>query len=142
MLPEKRIRQADPFRLAQISPAEWNQGWTQAFRQNIWKANMLVFPYFNFLTVIIKIQFSVRTVFQSERVLNICNVVISGMKTRFYTQCMKSKYGRIKNTIIKFVIKNEYSLFKSFPPDGSISPVTDTSIMVYKFLPHSGTRKL
>ena len=45
MLPAKWIRQVDPFRLAQISPAEWNQGWTQTFRPNIWRANMFVFPF-------------------------------------------------------------------------------------------------
>ena len=44
--------------------------------------------------------FSVRTVFQSERVLNISKMVISGMKTQFYTSRMKSKYGRITNTNI------------------------------------------
>ena len=46
--------------------------------------------------------FNVKTMFQSERVLNIFNMVISGMKTQFYTKCMKSKYGRITNTNINF----------------------------------------
>ena len=46
--------------------------------------------------------FSVRNVFQSERVLNIFKMVISGMKTQFYTSCNRSKYGRITNTNIKF----------------------------------------
>ena len=36
MLPAKWIRQADLFRLAQISPAEWDQG------PNIYKANMFL----------------------------------------------------------------------------------------------------
>ena len=50
---------------------------------------------FNFFTVLLKMHFSVRTVFQSERVLNIFNMVISGMKTQFYSYCVNSKYGRI-----------------------------------------------
>ena len=52
--------------------------------------------------------FSVRTVFQSESVLNIFNVVISGMQTQFYTLCIKSKYGWITNTNIKLY----YSVLK------------------------------
>ena len=40
---------------------------------------------FDFFTVILKMYFSVRTVLQSERVLNIFNLVISGMKTQLYT---------------------------------------------------------
>ena len=44
------------YRLAQISLAEWNQGWTQTFRPNIWKANMFVFLWgtFSFFTVLLK----------------------------------------------------------------------------------------
>ena len=33
MLPPEWIFQPDLFRLAQISPAEWNQGWTQTLDQ-------------------------------------------------------------------------------------------------------------
>ena len=44
--------------------------------------------------------FSVRAVLQSERVLNIFNMVISGMKTQFYTLCMKSNFVRITNSNI------------------------------------------
>ena len=78
---------------------------------------MFVFPQetFNFFTVLLK---SARTVFQSERVLNIFNMVISGIKTQFYTLCMKSKYGWITNTIIKWpdkCTKSYYILhFKSY----------------------------
>ena len=71
--------------------------------------------------------FSIRNVFQSERVLNSFNMVILGMKTPFYTKCMKSKYSRITNTNIKYfysVLKNEYSLYQSIPADGSILAVT------------------
>ena len=56
---------------------------------------MFVFP--GGTSVLLKMHFSVRTVFLSECILNIFNIVISGMKTQFYT----SKYGRIENTNIK-----------------------------------------
>ena len=36
-------------------------------------------------TVLLKMHFSVRTLFQNERLLNISNMVFSGMKTQFYT---------------------------------------------------------
>ena len=41
------------------------------------------------------------SVFQVERVLDSFNMVISGIKTTFYTQCMKSNYVRITNRNIK-----------------------------------------
>ena len=40
---------------------------------------------FYFFTVLLKMHFSVRTEFQSERILNMFNMVISGMKIQFYT---------------------------------------------------------
>ena len=39
----------------------------------------------------------VRPVFHGESVLDSVNMVISGMKTTFYTKYMKSKYVRITN---------------------------------------------
>ena len=54
--------------------------------------------------------FSVRTVFQSEHILNIFNMVISGLKTHSYTKCIKSIYGWmswIANTKI-----NLFTVFK------------------------------
>ena len=73
------------FRLAQISPAEWNKRWTQTFKPNIWKPNMFFFLYriYLFLYSSFENALCVRTGFQSERVLNI--LVTSGMKTQFYT---------------------------------------------------------
>ena len=59
----------------------------KTFRPIIWKVNMFVFPEetFNFLTVLLKMHFSVRNLFQNERVLNSIYMVISEMKTQFYT---------------------------------------------------------
>ena len=39
------IFQPDLFRLAQISPAEWIQGWTQPFTHRIYEKQMFVFPF-------------------------------------------------------------------------------------------------
>ena len=45
---------------------------------------MFAFPKgtFNFFTDLLKMDFSVRTVFQSKRVLNIFNMLLSAMKTQ------------------------------------------------------------
>ena len=66
-------------------------------------------------------QFSVRSVFHGERVLDSFSMEISGMKTKFYTSYMKSKYVRITNRIIislqGFFFKSQ---FLSIPTDRSI----------------------
>ena len=74
----------------------------------------MLFP-FNCFTVILKeMHFSVRPGFHGERELDRFNMVISGMKTTFYTLYMNSKYIRITNRDIIFftvILKNEYLLF-------------------------------
>ena len=75
-------------------PSEWIQEWTQTFKPNILKANKFIVPLgpFNSFTVIFVekyavriMHFSVRSVFHGDRVLVSFNMVISGMKTTFYT---------------------------------------------------------
>ena len=51
-------------------------------------------------------------------------MVILGMKTQFYTQCMNANMVGLQIqtlNIFKEFYKNEYSVFQSIPPDGSIS---------------------
>ena len=47
----------------------------------IYEKQICSYGTFDFFAVLLKMQFSVRTVFQGERVLNIFNMVISGIKT-------------------------------------------------------------
>ena len=77
----RRIRSAWPKSQGEMEP-----GMDTTFRPNIWKTNMFVFP-FNFFAVLLKMHFSDRTVFQSERVLNIFDMV---MKTQFYTNVWRA----------------------------------------------------
>ena len=77
---------------------------------------MFVFPLgtFNFFTVLLKMHFSVRTVLQSGRVLNIFNFGHFRDINTILHLMYASKYGRITNTNINFFTvfkKNEYSLF-------------------------------
>ena len=85
MLPPEQTFKLIPFRLAQISPAEWIQGWR--FRSIIWKANMFVCPLatFDFKQLFFLMQFRVRPVFHCERVLKSFNMAILGTRTSFYT---------------------------------------------------------
>ena len=112
MLPAKWTRQANLFRPAQISTVEWMNSniSTKYMKSKYVRISLRTFRFF--FTVLLKIYLSVRTVFQSESVLkktNNCNMVISWIKTKFYTECMKRKYGWITNTSIKF-----FTVFKKW----------------------------
>ena len=63
--------------------------------------------------LLLKMHFSVRTVFQSERVLNISKYGHFRNENTILHQSIMSKYGRISNTNVDFftVFKNEISLF-------------------------------
>ena len=62
---------------------------------------MFVFPAgtFNFFIILLKMHISVMPVFQSERVLNIFNMVISGMKTQIQTSNL---FYSVKKTNIRY----------------------------------------
>ena len=70
---------------------------------------MLIFPLekCNCFTVIKKNNFCARSVFHSERVLESFYMVISEIKTTFYTKCIKNKCVQltIRNIL---VIKNNH----------------------------------
>ena len=68
---------------------------------------------FNFFTVLIKMPFNVRTVFQSERVLKIFNVVISGMKHNFTRNVENQIWSDYKFTNITVV---QYPHIKRYFP--------------------------
>ena len=64
-----------------------------------------------------KMLFSVRPILHGERVLDSFNMVISGMKTTFYTKYMNEKYVRITQMNMNFstaIEKKEYPLFDTF----------------------------
>ena len=111
-LPAKRIRQANLFRLTQIIrliisfPKSHRRNGTRDEHKHLdWICEKQICSYFLKEHLIsFKIALCVKTVFQSERVLNIFYMVISGIKHNFTPNVWRA---------IFFVVfkKNEYSLF-------------------------------